>query len=167
VKLGKALGWLLAFIPVAVLCGFDVKSNGFLLWSIHHRFRSLARVSLSLGADPNAKDNSHTVLMETAFRGQPDIVEALLARGAAIDAMDDAHRQALYYAARNGRVDGSVVRVLLEHGANPVAPGDGGVTPLMRAANEESGGMAMSTLAGTRGCWGLRCWVLEARLERW
>jgi ankyrin repeat protein len=37
--------------------------------------------------------------------------------------------------------------VLLEHGANPVASADSGVTPLMRAASEMSGGMAMSTLA--------------------
>jgi hypothetical protein len=102
VNFGKVLGWLLVAIPVAALCDFAVRSNGFLLWTIHHGFRSLARVSLSLGADPNAKKDSQTVLMEAAHWGRTTVVEALLARGAVIDAVDDAHRQALYYAARNG-----------------------------------------------------------------
>src|SRR5262249_50113590 len=100
-----------------------------------------------LGADPNAKKNSQTVLMEAADWGRATVVEALLVRGAAIDAVDDAHRQALHYAARNGQMDGSVVKVLLEHGASPVASADGGVTPLISSASEMSGGAAMSTFA--------------------
>lgn len=147
-KVGRVLlGGLLVLIPVAVLCAFALSSNGFLLWTIHHGYRSLARTSLTLGADPNAKRNSQSALMEAASWGYPDIVEALLARGAAIDAVDDAHRQALHYAARNGEEDGGVVRVLLEHGANPVGSADGGVTPLMRSASGMSGGTVMGTLA--------------------
>jgi ankyrin repeat protein len=85
--------------------------------------------------------------MDAAYGAQTSVVEALLARGAVLGAADDEQRQALHYAAKNGQNDGSVVRVLLEHGANPVVKAEEGVTPLMVAVSEMSGGTSMNALA--------------------
>jgi ankyrin repeat protein len=144
---GGRVGCLLAMVGLAVACGFGVRSNAFLWWTVQHHFPSLAKLALTLGANPNATAGWRSVLMESAYAAETSVVEALLARGAAVDAMDDTKRQALHHAARNAQTDGSVVRVLLEHGANPVAPQADGVTPLMLAVSALSGGTAMNAIA--------------------
>jgi ankyrin repeat protein len=104
-------------------------------------------MSLSLGANPTAKDGSRTVLMLAASFGQSAVVRALLSRGAAVDEVDEEHRTPLYYAARNSQENGDTVRLLLERGANPVRPARGGVTPLMRATGGLSGGTTLNVIA--------------------
>lgn len=132
---------------MAVACGVAVGSNTGLVWVVHHRFERLARLSLALGANANARDKSRTILMDAAASGQTSVVSALLSGGAAVDAVDDGQRDALYHAACNGQEDGSVVRLLLERGASPVRPAQGGVTPLMRSASGLSGGTTMNVIA--------------------
>src|SRR3954464_5587840 len=138
---------LFAIGAIAVACGFGVRSNAFLWWSVHHRFQAVAKLSLTLGANPNAAMGSRSALMEAAYAADTSVVEALLARGAAVDAVDATNGQALHHAARNAQADGSVVRVLLEHGANPVAAQSDGVTPLMLAVSALSGGTMMNAIA--------------------
>jgi ankyrin repeat protein len=143
----KQLIWFVGAVAVLVACGITATSQAFLFWAVHRDHERLAKISLKLGANPNARSGSHTILMEAAYGAQTPVAEALLARGATIDAVDDEHWQALHYAAKNTQKDGGVVRVLLEHGANPVAPANGGVTPLMLAASALSGGTTMNAVA--------------------
>lgn len=146
-SMAKAVGWFLACLLVFLICAFVVRSNGFLLWSVRHDFAHLARLSLLAGADPNAGRDSRTALMEASSRADTCIVGALLDRGAVVGATDRDDRQALHYAARNAQTDGSVVALLLSHGGNPVASSKEGVTPLMLATSELSGGTSMNAIA--------------------
>jgi ankyrin repeat protein len=137
-KLHKGIG-VLGLIGVIAVSGFAVRSNGFLFWTVARQLESLSRLSLILGADPNARKGSHTVLMEAAMKAETSVVDALLARGAVVNTVDEDQQQAIHYAAVNAQKDGSVVRSLLEHGANPVAASKNGQTPLILAASELSG----------------------------
>lgn len=143
----KMAVWIIAFLCAAVISGLVARSDGFLLWSIRHDLRHFAKVSLRLGASPNARQGAHTALMEAAVRGETSVVGALLAQGAIISATDEDQRQALHYAARNGQADAAVARLLLEKGADPVASSKDGVTPLMEAASGLSGGTVMNGVA--------------------
>src|SRR5436853_2214437 len=58
-------------------------------------------------------------LLEAARKGKHDQVEALLAKGAALDATDSAGRTPLMLAAQYGRA--STVQLLLSKGAKPDA----------------------------------------------
>jgi ankyrin repeat protein len=138
-KLRKGIGWFLGLLGIVAACGFTVKSNSFLFWTVTHQFESLSRLSLRLGSDPNARKNSRTVLMEASLKAETAVVEDLLSRGALVSATDEDQQQAIHYAAVNAQKDGSVVRLLLEHGANPVAASKNGMTPLILAASELSG----------------------------
>ncbi len=93
------------------------------------------RILLDAGADPNAKDDAGA----TALMWAVDDVEKtrlLLDRGAAVDARSDDRRTPLLIAAG---IPGSsdVVRLLLDHGANPSVTAPGllsDTTPLTEAA---------------------------------
>jgi ankyrin repeat protein len=78
--------------------------------------------------------NGNTALMMAAYKGNQPAVEALLARGAAVNRPG---WTALHYAAASG--SNAIAGLLLEHGArvDAVAPSDkGAYTPLMMAARE-------------------------------
>jgi uncharacterized protein len=143
----KVSVWCVALLAVALISYFAARSEGFLFWSIKHDFRDLASVSLRLGASPNARQGAHTALMESALRGETSVVNALLDRGATINATDEDRRQALHYAAKNEQHDGTVVRLLLEHGADPLALSKEGVTPVMEAASGMGGGTVINAVA--------------------
>lgn len=139
--------WSIALVGVLLISYFVARSDGFLFWTIRHDTTQLARISLRVGASPNARQGAHTALMESAARGETSIVSALLDRGATINAADEDQRQALHYAARNGQSDGAVVELLLERGADPVAASKDGVTPLMEAVSGLDGGTVMNGIA--------------------
>lgn len=138
-KLRIGIASFIGLVAILAASGFVVKSNGFLFWAVKHNHESLAKLSLGLGADPNTTKDSHTVLMEAASRAETFVVDALLSRGAVVNAVDEDQQQAIHYAAVNAQKDGSVVRLLLEHGANPVVASKNGQTPLILATSELSG----------------------------
>lgn len=143
----KVSVWCVVLLVAAVISYFVARSDGFLLWAIKHGSDQFAKISLRLGASPNARQGVHTALMEASGRGETSVVSALLARSAVVSAADEDQRQALHYAARNWQLDGGVVRLLLEHGADPVAASKDGVTPLMEAVSGLNGGTVINSIA--------------------
>jgi truncated hemoglobin YjbI len=99
---------------------------------------SVTELLLSLGADPNARDNSgHTPLYSAGNEctaGGGDVVRALVRAGADVNASDGAKRcTPLHMAARRGNVE--IAGALLDCGANIEARDKSGDTPLQRAMN--------------------------------
>ncbi|HEX6363610.1 MAG TPA: ankyrin repeat domain-containing protein [Albitalea sp.] len=92
--------------------------------------------ALDQGADPNAADGmGRTALMYAGINGQTDTMEALIRRGARIDARDRSGATPLHAAIMFG--DPRAVRLLLAQGADlrarwVLGAGDG-VTPLALA----------------------------------
>lgn len=87
-------------------------------------------------ADPRVKlelaaPNGNTALMMAAFKRNMPAVQALLAKGAAVNRPG---WTPLHYAGAGG--DAEIVRVLLAHKADVNAPSPGKLTPLMLAARE-------------------------------
>jgi ankyrin repeat protein len=91
---------------------------------------------LKAGADPNrALPGGETPLMTAARTGTLAAVQALLARGAAVDAKDEARGQtALMWAAAEGHA--GVVDALIESGASFRTRVPSGFTPLLFAVRE-------------------------------
>jgi uncharacterized protein len=141
----KVVGVFVLIVVFLITFYFVVKSDRFLFWSIKHNLGHLARVSLSLGANPNAREGHVTALMESS-KGVTSVVCALIGRGAVVSESDPDQRQAIHYAARNGQSSGAIVCLLIEHGADPIAPSKDGVTPLMEAASGLSGGTVMNAI---------------------
>jgi len=106
----------------------------------------MTELLLSLGADPNARDNNgHTPLYsagnECAAVGGGDVVRALVRAGADVNASDGAKRcTPLHMAARRGNVE--IAGALLDCGANIEARDRSGDTPLKRAMNCRKAGVA-------------------------
>lgn len=82
----------------------------------------------------NYSSDGFTPLHVAAFFGRPEIAEALIAAGAAINLVSKNQlRAAPLQSAAAGRQPG-VARVLLANGADPNVRGDGGYSPLHEAA---------------------------------
>lgn len=94
------------------------------------------------GTDLEARAvNGNTALMMAAFKHNQPAVQALLAKGAAVN---QPGWSALHYAAASG--DDAIARILLQHGAriDATSPaGTGLFTPLMMAAREGHGSTAL------------------------
>ncbi|MNR76209.1 Ankyrin repeats (3 copies) [compost metagenome] len=73
--------------------------------------------------------NGDTALMIAAFKANKPAIEALLAKGAAVN---KSGWTALHYAAASG--DSEIVQILVKHGAELDAPSPNKTTPLMMAA---------------------------------
>ncbi|MBQ9565109.1 MAG: ankyrin repeat domain-containing protein [Synergistaceae bacterium] len=101
-------------------------------------------------SDINARDkDGATPLMLAARDNAPDVVEALLERGAYINAKDNEGRTALMYAAAYNR-DYKVLKVLLEAGASANARDKSGRTPLMHAAEHNANPLVVRDLLKAR-----------------
>jgi cytohesin len=93
----------------------------------------VVRVLLHSDADPNKRSRNGTSPLEGAsLKGFDAIAEMLLDYGARVNQVNTASgTTALYAAAAFGK--GDVVRLLLKHGANPNACGNGHMTPYKAA----------------------------------
>lgn len=100
----------------------------------------LETVHLFLAKDPKAgesrDDAGRTLLMIAVRAGRDKVAEALIAKGAALDARDSEAKTALIHAAAAGKTD--CVKLLLEKGADGDARDNNGTTPLIAATNADS-----------------------------
>ena len=94
------------------------------------RGRHLAVAELLLeGVKPAALDG---LILEAALKGQTEIADLLIAKGANVNCRDKAGATPLHQAALKGNTD--IANVLLQHGADPNAADGDGLTPLHDAA---------------------------------
>jgi ankyrin repeat protein len=96
----------------------------------------LAKVKLLLKDNPELvsrrDDKGYTLLHEAAAKGDKDVVEWLIAKGAKVNAKAESGWRPLHEAAQFGNKD--TVKLLLDRGANVNAIDKGGETPLHWAA---------------------------------
>ena len=80
-----------------------------------------------------------------AFRGQKDIVAAMITRGADIESTDTSGQTPLMRAATQGHSD--ITRALLSAGANPLTPSDSGLNALSLAIKSNAADIVRQMLA--------------------
>lgn len=116
----------------AVLLGFTLVIALLTLWALRLRLRDVAlgravtandsaevRRLLAVGANPNTQATfcgRMTALQAASGNSSYQIVKLLLDFGAAVNAQDDGHHTALWWAVLNGHLD--VARLLIAHGAD-------------------------------------------------
>jgi hypothetical protein len=91
----------------------------------------ILKVLIASGADPNRKDSDHygyTPLIHAAEFGELEMVKALLAAGAHVNATNNEGITALHFAD-----NAEIARFLIDAGANPNAHAVGGETPAQTA----------------------------------
>ena len=108
--------------------------------AVRSRRLAAVRVLLDNGADVNVQaakgpgsNSLDTALTMAAARGVPEIVKALLERGADSTARNELGYTALMQAAYSDYIDAEAVRVLLAHGADIHVQASDGETPLSLA----------------------------------
>jgi ankyrin len=137
-----------------------------LVVAAHSDQRAVAELLLERGADPNDAAGGYTALHAAVLRGNPDLVRALLARGATPNvettkgtpvryvskdyALSVAFLGATPYwlAAKFG--EPGMMRALVAAGADPKAPLKDGTTPLIAALSGSGGMGAAGTTADRR-----------------
>jgi len=141
------LGAILAALVLVVAALARPILDATLMFSSGNGNLAGARMSLRLGADPNATNySSGGALQSAAYGGHNNIVLLLLAAGANPNLYDkyNGGYTALMDAAERGHL--STVRILLQHGADPnVGPVE--LKPL-RCAHGESGIIRLLVQAG-------------------
>jgi ankyrin repeat protein len=107
---------------------------------------------LEHGADPNGvgSGGSAPILLSEAGKGRKEYVLALLDHGAKIDATDYPGHTALWEAVKKN--DCGMIRLLIEHGADPEHRDKGGRTPMNLAAYEgrEKARLCLEELTGKK-----------------
>ena len=122
-----------AAVVVCWLCAaIAAPADERLIYAVERGDAASVRVLLSQGGNPNAQRHTGvTVLMAACFRGNPEIVAALLEHGARVDAKLLDGTTALFQASN---ID--VVRLLLLKGADVNARLADGQTVLMGASKD-------------------------------
>ncbi len=106
-------------------------SNLLMLAAQHNTGAAVIQTLLETGFDANMPNESGTTALMTAalsYNSRPNIVKALVEGGANVNTQDGFGRTALIYA--TSRNDISVVKVLLELGADPLIEAKDGVSAL-------------------------------------
>lgn len=94
----------------------------------------LVRSLLAQGADPNATDDAGWTPLHFAAQDHAvEVVRLLIQAGAALDPRDSHGNTPLCKAVFNSRGRGEVIALLREHGADPCAENNHGVSPLVLA----------------------------------
>ncbi|KAM0874613.1 hypothetical protein ACQ4PT_037309 [Festuca glaucescens] len=102
----------------------------------------VARYLLDHGADPNKIENSGSVALHNAAKnGNEGVVHLLLSRGARVD-IAVAHGTPLHIAASYGKT--SVLKILLDHHADPNRVSEVSGTPLVTALHSTKYGLSES-----------------------
>src|SRR5947209_2724215 len=141
----RKLAWWFAagFLAIGFLAAGRsfIGSGSFLRWTVNHNRPRLVKLALRYGAQVDAPDGrGHTPLMLAAEDGNTPMVRLLLEAGANVNALDNLGYQSLHWAATNRQWDGSTVKLLLEHGADPLARSRRDITPLTMAVDLMDGG---------------------------
>jgi len=126
-----------------------------LLQAIRERRSRVALWLLDHGAEAEVwageqYDGQRSALVWASLEGLPDVVQALLAKGAAVDLRNNAGLTALMTAVSGNRVDLGCVRALLAAGANANARDDEGRTALMWAVSAGASADAIRVLLAAR-----------------
>uniref|UniRef100_A0ACD5X730 Uncharacterized protein n=1 Tax=Avena sativa TaxID=4498 RepID=A0ACD5X730_AVESA len=102
----------------------------------------VARYLLDHGADPNKLEQSGSVALHNAAKsGNEEVVRLLLSRGARVD-IAIAHGTPLHIAASYGKT--SVLKILLDHHADPNRVSEVSGTPLVTALHSTKHGLSES-----------------------
>src|ERR1035438_8948319 len=104
-------------------------------------------LELLIAAAGPAAAETGALLTEAALKGQTDIADLLIAKGANVDARDKSGATPLHQAALKGNL--AFATLLLQHGADVNARDRDGATPLHNAAL--SGGSEMAALLLDKG----------------
>ena len=118
IQLFVVLGILLVFGVVGLIVWLQRQQNGQkLLDAVEKNQPTLVSQLLSRGVDANtANEDGVSALMLASYHGFKPIVETLLQHGAKVGAKDNRQESALRLA---GSTHPDVVKMLLEHGADP------------------------------------------------
>jgi ankyrin repeat protein len=106
-----------------------------LMWAAFRGDTAIMNLLLGAGADPNAEGMLGTPLNQAAWADRTDAAKLLLAHGAKVNQADhSAGYTPLHWAASTEERDASLVKLLLDHGANPNAEGGQNVDAFMDVA---------------------------------
>lgn len=83
----------------------------------------------------NSSPTGATAIILAAKAGKLEVVEALAALGANLNAGDNGDQSAIFYAAANGEV--AVARFLINHGVDPTTPNKAGVSAVAIAGAQD------------------------------
>ena len=113
----------------------DILGRSALIHAALAGHEQLVATLLAAGADINCADQrGTTALMEAARAGANMVLETLAASHPDVTARDHHGRDALMLACQSPRADVDTVRIVLQLGADPRAPGKDGRSPLDHAA---------------------------------
>ncbi len=95
-----------------------------LMWAAFRGNRAMVEYLLGRGADPNHVAFFGTALTQTAWRGHTEIARLLIRRGARINQAEPLSGfTPLHWAAATDAARPEFIRLLIEHGGDPAAPG--------------------------------------------
>jgi len=139
-------------ISVSAVSGVYFKQRAFFS-AMNHQYPQIARVFVTLGADPNGQNAfGQSALVSAAWLGDLKGANALISMGANVNQLQEGtlygmlpSGTALHVAASAGRIE--ICKSLLEAGANVDAKNQKGATPLLVGLSRGTIGCAPTLLA--------------------